>query len=496
MKFFRKPGSWITIIVAATLILTGGMILTPNNYAASAAGARPEETSAIPASFTELSEQAGPAVVNIRTVKTVEGGTQLFHHFFGPQDRDRQNPHGGPGGQHPFDEFFERFFGQQDPREFKQRSLGSGFIMDKQGHIVTNNHVIENADKIQVKLKNGREYDAEIIGSDPNTDLALIKIETDDELPVLEFGNSDKISIGEWVLAIGNPFGLDHTVTAGIISAKGRVIGAGPYDDFIQTDASINPGNSGGPLLNMDGEVIGINTAIVAGGTGIGFAIPSKMAGEIIDQLKDKGEVTRGWLGVGIQELSDELKEYYGTEKGVLVTQVFPGDPADKAGLEPNDIIVSVDGRQVDSPRELTRIIADIKPGQKAEIEFIRNGKTRSAKVTLTKRDEQRLAEGSRQPEEPGTAGLGITVSDVTEDIASQLNLRDTTGAVVTEVQSGSKAAEAGFRRGDIIKEINHEPVKSANDFLKKIDDADEGDMLQFYVIRARQGITIIKLTK
>ncbi|MCF8111346.1 MAG: DegQ family serine endoprotease [Desulfobacteraceae bacterium] len=492
MKFFRKPATWLTGIVAVALILAGGLILTPNNHATSAAGTRPEKTAGIPASFTELAEQAGPAVVNIRTVKTVEGGTQLFRHFFGPQ-----GPQSQPDSRrHPFDEFFEHFFGQQAPPEFKQRSLGSGFILDKQGHIVTNNHVIENADKIRVKLKNGREYDAEIIGSDPNTDLALIKIETDDELPVLGFGDSDKIRIGEWVLAIGNPFGLDHTVTAGIISAKGRVIGAGPYDDFIQTDASINPGNSGGPLLNMKGEVIGINTAIVAGGTGIGFAIPSKMAGDIIEQLKDKGEVTRGWLGVGIQELNDEIKEYYGTEKGVLVTQVFDGDPAEKAGIEPNDIIVSVNGKKVDSPRELSRIIADIKPGEEAEIKLIRGGKTRTVDVTLAKRDEQKLAETGQQPEEPGATGLGITVSDVTEDIASQLNLRDAAGAVVTEVESGRKAAEAGFRRGDVIKEINHEPVNSSKDFREKVEKADKGDILQFYVIRPRTGITIIKLKK
>ncbi|MFW6011589.1 MAG: DegQ family serine endoprotease [Desulfosalsimonas sp.] len=492
MKFFRKPAAWLVGILAVTLILAGAVILTPNNHATSAAGTKPEKTVEVPGSFTELAEQAGPAVVNIRTVKTVEGGTQLFRHFFGPQ-----GPEGQPDSRHPFDEFFERFFGQKDLPEFKQRSLGSGFIMDKQGHIVTNNHVIENADKIQVKLKNGREYDAEIIGSDPNTDLALIKIETDDELPVLEFGDSEEIRIGEWVLAIGNPFGLDHTITAGIISAKGRVIGAGPYDDFIQTDASINPGNSGGPLLNMKGEVIGINTAIVASGTGIGFAIPSKMAGDIIDQLKDKGEVTRGWLGVGIQELSDELKEYYDTEKGVLVTQVFPGDPAEEAGIKQNDIIVSVNGKEVDSPRELSRTIADIKPGQKAEIKFIRKGKTRTTEVTLSKRDEQRLAEEDRrEPEEPGEAGLGITASDLTEEIAEQLNLRDTAGAIVRGVESGSKAEAAGFRRGDVIKEINHEPVKSAKDFREKVEKADKGDLLHFYVIRPRTGITIIKLKK
>ncbi|MFW6082396.1 MAG: DegQ family serine endoprotease, partial [Desulfosalsimonas sp.] len=457
MKFYRKPVAWLVAVVAAAVILAGGPMVAPDNFATSAAGSKPEEASRAPGNFTELAEKAGPAVVNIRTEKTVEGADRMFRHFFGPQGRDGQSPR----GQHPFDEFFDRFFGQQDPREFKQRSLGSGFIMDSSGHIVTNNHVIENADQIQVKLKNGREYDAEIIGTDPNTDLALIKIETDDELPVLKLGDSDSMRIGEWVLAIGNPFGLDHTVTAGIISAKGRAIGAGPYDNFIQTDASINPGNSGGPLLNMDGEVIGINTAIVAGGTGIGFAIPSGMASDIISQLKKSGEVTRGWLGVGIQELNDDLKEYYDTDSGVLVSQVFEGDPAEEAGIEPNDIIVSVNGRKVDSPRELSRTIAEIKPGEKAEIKYIREGKTRTAEVTLSKRDEKATAERSRQPDEPEPSGLGITVSDITPEIARQLNLGDTTGAVVTGVEQGSRAAEAGFRQGDIVKEVNHQKVES-----------------------------------
>lgn len=495
MRFYRKPIAWLAAVVAAAAILAGGPMVAPDNYATSAAGSRPEKTAGAPADFTELAENAGPAVVNIRTEKTVEGQDQMFRHFFGPRGRDGQNPR-SPGGQHPFDEFFDRFFGQQDPREFKQRSLGSGFIMDSSGHIVTNNHVIENADEIQVKLKSGREYDAEIIGTDPNTDLALIKIETDDELPVLELGDSDAMQIGQWVLAIGNPFGLDHTVTAGIISAKGRAIGAGPYDNFIQTDASINPGNSGGPLLNMEGEVIGINTAIVAGGTGIGFAIPSGMASDIISQLKKSGEVTRGWLGVGIQELDDDLKEYYDTDTGVLVSQVFEGDPADEAGIESNDIIVSVNGSKVDSPRELSRTIAEIRPGEKAEIKFIRDGETRTAEVTLSKRDEEEMAKRDRQPEEPETGGLGITVSDITRDIARQLELNDTSGAVVTEVETGSKAAQAGFRQGDIVKEVNHNPVKSAEEFQQYVAGADEGDTLQFYVIRPRQGIIIIKMTK
>ncbi|MEZ4579958.1 MAG: trypsin-like peptidase domain-containing protein, partial [Desulfobacterales bacterium] len=228
--------------------------------------------------------------------------------------------------------------------------------MDKDGYIITNNHVIEGADEIQVKLKDGKEYPAEIIGKDPSTDLALIKIAAESDLPVLPMGDSDKLEIGQWVLAIGSPFGLEQTVTAGIISAKGRVIGAGPYDDFIQTDASINPGNSGGPLINMAGEVVGINTAIVAGGDGIGFAIPVNVATDVFAQLKASGEVTRGWLGVAIQDLDAELKEYYGVESGVLVAEAFDGDPAAEAGIKAKDIIMSVNGKNVDSSRDLTRL--------------------------------------------------------------------------------------------------------------------------------------------
>ena len=233
------------------------------------------------------------------------------------------------------EDFFNKFFNQDQQKEFKQRSLGSGFIIDKDGYIVTNNHVVENADKIKVILKDEKEFEAEIVGRDPNTDIALIRIKSGYNLPVLKIGDSDALKVGQWVLAIGSPFGLEHTVTAGIVSAKGRVIGSGPYDDFIQTDASINPGNSGGPLINMTGEVIGVNTIIIAGGQGIGFAIPINQVKGIVEQLKKHGDVTRGWLGVTIQDLPADLAEYIGIKdgKGVLVSDVISGDPADKAGI-------------------------------------------------------------------------------------------------------------------------------------------------------------------
>ncbi|MGD8899373.1 MAG: trypsin-like peptidase domain-containing protein, partial [Desulfobacterales bacterium] len=309
----------------------------------------------VPASFSELAKQAQPGVVNVRTVKTVEGGGRVFRHFFG-NPFERRNPFDDDGP-----------FSDERQREFKQRSLGSGFIIDREGHIVTNNHVIEGADEITVRLSNDKEFDAEIVGRDPNTDLALIKIKGAKDLVPLKMGDSDQLAVGSWVVAMGSPFGLEQTVTAGIVSAKGRVIGSGPYDDFIQTDASINPGNSGGPLLNMNGEVVGINTAIVAQGQGIGFAIPVNLAQGIIRQLEESGAVTRGWLGVGIQDLTPELAEYYGIEdkKGVLVAKVFEGDPADRAGIKANDIIIAVDGKPIKTSRELTGTIAEIPVGQK-----------------------------------------------------------------------------------------------------------------------------------
>ncbi|MGD9368703.1 MAG: trypsin-like peptidase domain-containing protein, partial [Desulfobacteraceae bacterium] len=281
----RKISRYVTVMVLSVFLV-------------SAAAWNPAPTSAkdipmVPANFAELAEKARPGVVNIRTVRTIKGGGRVFRHFFGEPYGDRR---------HPFEDFFGPFWNQPE-REYKERSLGSGFIIDRNGYIVTNNHVVAEADEIKVKLTDGKEFDAEVVGRDSKTDLALIKIKGAEELIPLPLGNSKDLKVGTWVVAIGSPFGLEQTVTQGIVSAKGRSIGAGPYDDFIQTDASINPGNSGGPLLNLQGEVVGINTAIMARGQGIGFAIPIDMARNIVAQLKDKGEVTRGWLGVQIRDL-------------------------------------------------------------------------------------------------------------------------------------------------------------------------------------------------
>ncbi len=440
-----------------------------------------------PESFSELAEAARPGVVNIRTVKIIKGGSPVFRHFFG-------NPHGG--NRNPFDEFFGPFQGDGPQRDFKQRSLGSGFLIDSTGFIVTNNHVIEDADQIKVILADDREFDAELVGRDPKTDLALIRIEGAKNLKPLELGNSEKLKVGTWVVAIGSPFGLEQTVTAGIVSAKGRIIGSGPYDDFIQTDASINPGNSGGPLLNMDGEVVGINTAIIASGQGIGFAIPINMAKGIIDQLKDKGEVTRGWLGVGIQDLTPELADYYGmkAQKGVLVTQVFEGDPADKAGIKVNDIILSVEGQKVTTGRELSAMIANTPVGSQTTVDLIREGKPKTLTVTLAKRDddEKTPATQSRDNDE-----LGIEVTDLDSDIARRLGIEEKeNGVLVTDVKDDSLAREADVRPGDIIKEINRTVVKDRKDFVQLMKKNEKSETIQLLVKRRNAGYLVVKIKR
>ena len=354
-----------------------------------------------------LADTVSPAIVHIRVEKTVKiGGPAL-------------NPFGRMpfGNNNPFKNHPEGFSGPNGRPEFKQPGQGSGFVIDKNGYIVTNNHVVEGADKIKVVFKDEREYDAEIIGRDPVTDIALLKVETKDSLPTVALGNSDRLKVGEWVMAIGSPFGLDHTVTAGIVSAKGRVIGSGPYDDYIQTDASINPGNSGGPLLNMKGEVIGINTMIIAGGQGIGFAIPIDLAENVIEQLKQNGEVTRGWFGVSIQDLKGELAAYYGAkgQTGVLVAAVTPGDPADKAGIQAQDIITEVNGKQMTTSRDLTTLVAGLGVGDQAKVTVLRGGETKKLDVKIGKRPLTLAAAGESHQENEGE--YGFQVSELTPEI-------------------------------------------------------------------------------
>ena len=471
---------FLAMLLAAVIIFLGSF------YPTYSIAAKSDTTFLPPDSFSNLAESASPAVVNIRTVKTIKGGGRVFRHF-------KKGPF---GDDDPMKDFFDRFFDEDQKRDFKQRSLGSGFIIDKDGYIVTNNHVIDNADKIVVILNDEKEFEAQIVGRDKNTDLSLIKIESNHNLPVLRFGDSDALKVGQWVVAIGNPFGLEQTVTAGIVSAKGRVIGSGPYDDFIQTDASINPGNSGGPLLNMKGEVVGINTAIIAGGQGIGFAIPVNLAKNIIAQLKSTGEVTRGWLGVGIQDISEEVAEYYGIKekKGVLVTEVFPGDPADLAGIKPKDIILSVNGKSVDSARQLTGMIAEISVGDTIQIKINRNGKTPTIDVKIAKREETKISSSGTRKEEQ--AQFGIQVSEITPETARRFNLKDTAGVIVVGVDPESKAAEAGLQMHDIIREINHKNITSVSDFNKTINDIPEGETINLFIRRMNRGFLVIKITK
>jgi serine protease Do len=441
----------------------------------------------VPESFSQLAETAGPAVVNIRTVKTIKGGGPVFRNF-------RRNPR---GGEDPFKDFFEKFFGEDTQREFKQPSLGSGFIIDKDGFVVTNNHVIQDADQIKIKLGGDMEYDAEVVGRDANTDLALLKIKTGKDLPVIKLGDSDELKIGQWVVAIGSPFGLERTVTAGIVSAKGRVIGSGPYDNFIQTDASINPGNSGGPLINMKGEVVGINTAIIAAGSGIGFAIPINLAEKIIAQLKSEGEVTRGWLGVAIQDLTAEMADYYGLKdrKGVLVADVFKGDPADEAGIQPKDIILEVNDQNIETSRQLTAMIADLKVGEAAKVEVFRNGKIKTFQIKLAKRDDQRLASRSTSKEREEEK-FGIRVAELTPEITQRFGIDDTTGVIVIDVTSDGKGAAAGIQMGDIIKEINHRVIESVKDYAAAMDKIKEDESVNLFIWRKNAGFMVIKLNK
>ncbi len=406
-------------------------------------------------SLSGLVKTVKPSVVNISTT-TVIKGPDLHERFFGGQE----SPFKDFFGQ----EFFDKFFGDSPRREFKQRSLGSGFIIDREGYILTNNHVIEKAQTIKVKLMDSKEYDAKVIGKDAKTDIALIKIDAKHTLPSATFGDSDSLDIGDWVMAIGNPFGLETTVTAGIVSAKGRVIGAGPYDDFIQTDASINPGNSGGPLFNLKGEVVGINTAIVSGGQGIGFAIPINMAKDLLSQLKSKGKVVRGWLGVVVQKVTPELAKNFGLKEseGALVSDVMEDSPAGKAGIKRGDVIVSFNGKSIKDMDTLPRLVGAAEIGKKVKVGLFREGKPLDVYVVVAELKDETV-QASRKPEVE--KDFGLVVQDITPEIAKHLNIKDRTGVVVTDVQPGSPAQEADLRSGDIIKEIARKAIRNTEDF-------------------------------
>ncbi len=428
--------------------------------------------SAQPPDFVALAEQLKPSVVNIRTAKTVKSLTPSFP---GPRI---------PGRGDPFEEFFERFFrdAPQSPRT--ERSLGSGFIISADGYILTNDHVVESADEIKVKLSDGREFNGEVRGLDPKLDLALIKIEAGENLPIARLGESDSIKIGEWVMAIGNPFGLEQTVTVGIVSAKGRVIGAGPYDDFIQTDASINPGNSGGPLFNMQGEVVGINTAIVAGGQGIGFAIPVNMAKQIIPQLRDEGHVTRGWLGVTIQALNKELADSFGLEEpqGALVTEIVKGSPADRAGLQRGDVLLEYDNQKILEVNDLPRLVAATPVDKAVKVKIFRDGKEREVKVTVGKMAEGEQELAASDKESGGV--LGLSAVNVTPELAMRFSLEETEGILIVKIAPDGPAAAANLRVGDLIVEADGKQIKSVKDFEEIVGKMSAGKVLRLLIQR------------
>lgn len=374
-------------------------------------------------------------------------------------------------------------------RDFTQKGMGSGFIISDDGYIFTNNHVVNKASRIKVKLSDGKEYDAEVKGTDPNTDIALIKINAPGRLPYVRMGDSDRLRIGDGVFAIGNPLGLNHTVTSGIISAKGREIGAGPYDNFIQTDASINPGNSGGPLCNLAGEVVGINTAIIAQAQGIGFAIPINMAKEILSDLKTSGKITRGWLGVTSQDITEDLQKTLKLKdrSGALVTEVLPGDAAEKAGIKAGDVILGIDGKPAKDRRELIRMIAALRVGSKVGVQIIRDGKEMTLPLVVAERKDG-------QAQDPGGAvkeQLDMTVKEVTPEIARYIGLPEKTGVIVTDVKAGGPAEEAGLQPRDIILKINNMEIKGLKDYQAALTAGEKGNTLLMLVRRGKANFFV-----
>jgi serine protease Do len=464
------------------------LILMPLAVAPNLAEAR-----GAPESFADLAEELTPAVVSISTETFVSGSGDGLP--------------GVPEGS-PFDEFFQEFFdryGGEVPQESMPISLGSGFIVDAEGYVVTNNHVIEAADKIVVVLDDGTELEATLVGTDPKTDIALLKVEADHLLPFVGFGDSDVVRVGDWALAIGNPFGFGSSVTAGIISARQRDIRSGPYDDFLQTDAPINRGNSGGPLFNMDGEVIGVNTAIYSpsgGSVGIGFAVPSNLVMRVVDQLKEFGRTRRGWLGVRIQSVTPEIAEAFGLpgDGGALVASVTPDGPAEGAGLEAGDVIVSFNGTEITEMRELPRAVAETEVGRAAEVIVIRNGEEMTFDVVLGELEEfeQQLASGA----EGGQSGdeddkqkpvsnnvLGMIVRPATPEIAQQMGLDpNVQGLIVTDLEPGSPAMRAGILPGDLVLEVGKEAVTTVEDMAEEVEAARDRESRSIVVRVERNG--------
>lgn len=443
-----------------------------------------------PESFADLAEQLSDAVVNISTTATVQNDAKQI-----PMP---QFPEGSP-----FQEFFQEFMERNlrpDSTPRKTSSLGSGFVIDASGLVITNNHVIDGADEITVSFNNGTKLKAKLLGKDPKTDIALLKVTPEKPLKAVSLGDSDKMRVGDWVVAIGNPFGLGGTVTAGIISARNRDINAGPYDNFIQTDAAINRGNSGGPLFNMAGEVIGINTAILSpsgGSIGLGFAIPAATAQRVIAQLKDFGETRRGWLGVRIQPVTPDIAEglQLGKPRGALVAGVTATGPSDKAGIKKGDVIVEFDGKPISEAKDLPRLVADTAVDKEADVKIIRQGKEQVLKIKLGRLEEGEKLEGKQSKagatESDATKlDLGLSVAPLSDVLRKQYRLSPTLqGVVITAVDANSQAAERQIRAGDVVVEVNQEVVKSPEDVVARLDAAKKAGLKSvLFLLTSREG--------
>jgi serine protease Do len=438
-----------------------------------ASSAPPAVSQGLP-DFASLAKRVGPSVVNVSTTQVRRAAADAPSPF---EDDD------------PMSQFWQRFFGGRIPRgPQRQNGLGSGFIIDRNGTILTNYHVVDGAQKIAVTLSDGKTYDAKVIGKDQKTDIAVIKIDAGQDLPVVTLGDSDRLEVGEWVMAIGNPFGLDHTVTSGIVSAKGRQIGAGPYDNFIQTDASINPGNSGGPLINLRGEVVGITTAIFSqsgGNIGIGFAIPTNSIKELLPQLKDKGKVVRGYLGTTVQKITPEIADSLGLkqQRGALVADVMRGSPAERAGIKTGDVIVEFNSREIKDSSDLPALVARVAPGTTVALKVIRDGKEVSLPIAVGEMKDNEVTASTQEGD------LGLAVQPVTPEIAQSLGLDRAEGLVITEVKPGSSADDAGLRSGDVITQINRRPVKNLADYNSEMARSEKGKSVLMLVRRGDASV-------
>ncbi len=464
----------LTIIVIFTIFSSGSVVLANDSSSV-------EMLRQTSQAFVDIAEKASLAVVGIQAERTItqksRGGNRRDYDFSNPFE----------------DDFFDFFF-RRSPRghnypqpKTRQTAQGTGFIISSDGYILTNNHLVNEADKVTVKLTENKEFEAKIVGTDPASDVAVVKIEADN-LAYLEMADSDKLKVGEWVIAIGNPFGLSHTVTAGIVSAKGRSINLTEYDDFIQTDAAINPGNSGGPLLNLDGKVIGINTAIVSrsgGNMGIGMAIPVNMAKYVYQQLVDEGKVVRGFLGVTLSDVDEDMAEYFELKgvKGVILPEVVPDSAAEKAGIKRGDIIVEFDGTAVESADSLRKRVAMLKPGTKVEIVVLRDGKRKTVTAVL---DERPKREGLASGKSETLEAIGISVQNLTDELARRFGYEGMEGVIVTKVEAGSLANRAGINPGTLIIEVNKKPVTSAKQFNKVIKEAKKDGNVLLYLYNGK----------